>query len=84
MQRLDTLFLVLPISWRGTLAQYAGRLHRLHHRKKEVMIYDYADLNVSMLARMYQRRLKGYHAVGYELKNNSFGLFQQNETFNKE
>ena len=65
--RLDTLFLTLPISWRGTLAQYAGRLHRVHDMKKEVVIYDYADLNVSMLSTMYQRRLKGYRAIGYEV-----------------
>jgi superfamily II DNA or RNA helicase len=63
--RLDTLFLTMPISWKGTLAQYAGRLHRLHSAKKEVRIYDYADLNVLMLARMHQKRLKGYRAIGY-------------------
>jgi superfamily II DNA or RNA helicase/very-short-patch-repair endonuclease len=63
--RLDTLFLTLPVSWRGTVAQYAGRLHRLHDRKREVIIYDYADLNVPMLARMFDRRCRGYEAVGY-------------------
>jgi len=67
--RLDTLFLALPISWRGTLAQYAGRLHRVHDMKKEVVIYDYADLNISMLSTMYQRRLKGYKAIGYEVED---------------
>jgi superfamily II DNA or RNA helicase len=65
--QLDTLFLALPVSWKGTLAQYAGRLHRLHHNKTEVVIYDYADLNVPMLARMFERRLKGYRAIGYEI-----------------
>ena len=64
--RLDTLFLVLPVSWKGTVAQYAGRLHRDHHSKSEVIIYDYADLNVPMLAKMYERRLTGYKAIGYE------------------
>lgn len=63
--RLDTLFLTLPVSWRGTLIQYAGRLHRVHDTKKEVVIYDYADLNVPMLAKMYQRRCRGYKAIGY-------------------
>lgn len=63
--RLDTLFLAMPISWRGTLAQYAGRLHRLHHNKREVQIYDYADLKVPTLARMHERRLRGYGAIGY-------------------
>jgi superfamily II DNA or RNA helicase len=68
-QRLDTLFLTLPISWRGTLNQYAGRLHRIHKSKKEVAIYDYADFNVPVLARMFDRRLKGYHSIGYEIED---------------
>lgn len=63
--QLDTLFLTLPVSWRGTIAQYVGRLHRLHEGKTEVRVYDYADLNVSMLARMFDRRCAGYEAVGY-------------------
>ena len=66
--RLDTLFLALPISWRGTLQQYAGRLHRLHGNKKEVRIYDYVDNNVPMLMRMYKRRIEGYGAMGYVIK----------------
>jgi superfamily II DNA or RNA helicase len=69
--RLDTLFLALPISWRGTLSQYAGRLHRVHGMKKEVVIYDYVDLDVPVLAKMYKRRLAGYKAIGYETKEES-------------
>lgn len=65
--RLDTLFLTFPVSWRGTVAQYAGRLHRLSEGKQDVRIYDYADLNVPMLARMFDRRCRGYEAVGYEI-----------------
>jgi superfamily II DNA or RNA helicase/very-short-patch-repair endonuclease len=65
--RLDTLFLTLPVSWRGTIAQYAGRLHRLYDAKKEVRIYDYADINVPILARMFDRRCKGYEAIGYSI-----------------
>ena len=65
--RLDTLFLTLPVSWRGTIAQYVGRLHRLHHQKREVRVYDYVDLNVPMLARMFDRRCRGYEAVGYTI-----------------
>jgi superfamily II DNA or RNA helicase len=65
--RLDTLFLVLPISWRGTLQQYAGRLHRLHDNKRIVQIYDYVDVNVPVLIRMYDKRLKGYNAIGYNI-----------------
>ncbi len=66
--RLDTLFLALPVSWRGTISQYVGRLHRLHEGKHEVRVYDYADLNVPMLARMFDRRCQGYEAVGYALQ----------------
>jgi superfamily II DNA or RNA helicase len=66
--RLDTLFLTLPISWRGTLAQYAGRLHREHDQKKEVIIYDYLDVNVPLLSRMYEKRRRGYKALGYEIE----------------
>jgi very-short-patch-repair endonuclease len=65
--RLDTLFLTLPVSWRGTIAQYVGRLHRLHDGKREVRVYDYADLNVPMFARMFDRRCRGYEAVGYTI-----------------
>jgi len=61
------LFLTLPVSWRGTIAQYVGRLHRLHDGKREVRVYDYADLNVPMLARMFNRRCRGYEAVGYTI-----------------
>ena len=66
-KRLDTLFLALPISWRGTLTQYAGRLHRLNAAKKEVVIYDYVDFQVPVLAKMYGRRRAGYKAIGYEI-----------------
>jgi len=68
-ERLDTLFLTMPISWRGTLSQYAGRLHRTHDRKNEVVIYDYVDMNVLVLSRMYDKRIRGYHSIGYEIEN---------------
>lgn len=63
--RLDTLFLALPVSWKGTLVQYTGRLHRLHPGKAEVRIYDYVDRAVGVLLRMFGRRLQGYRAIGY-------------------
>jgi len=69
--RLDTLFLAMPISWRGTLQQYVGRLHRLHDNKRVVQVYDYVDSHVPMLARMYERRLKGYAALGYTIANSA-------------
>lgn len=64
---LDTLFLAMPVSWRGTIAQYVGRLHRLHHGKQEVRVYDYADLNARILSRMFEKRCAGYEAVGYTI-----------------
>jgi superfamily II DNA or RNA helicase len=67
--RLDTLFLAMPISWRGTLHQYAGRLHRLHDNKRVVRIYDYVDAEVPMFIRMYKKRLKGYRAIGYSVQS---------------
>jgi superfamily II DNA or RNA helicase len=65
--RLDTLFLALPISWKGTIQQYAGRLHRQYDGKEEVRIYDYLDESVPMLSRMYKKRLLGYKSIGYEI-----------------
>jgi superfamily II DNA or RNA helicase len=65
--RLDTLFLTMPIAWKGTLAQYAGRLHRFHDAKREVIIYDYVDKDVPVLARMAAKRRKGYQALGYRI-----------------
>ena len=66
--RLDTLFLALPIAWKGKVAQYAGRLHRNYPGKAEVQIYDYVDIHVPMLETMYQKRLKGYASIGYKIK----------------
>lgn len=71
--RLDTLFLALPVSWKGTLTQYAGRLHRSHPGKIEVRIYDYVDRNVPMLVRMFERRLRGYKAIGYAVEGENEG-----------
>jgi superfamily II DNA or RNA helicase len=63
--RLDTLFLAMPVSWKGTLIQYSGRLHRRHPGKAEVRIYDYVDREVPMLLRMFEKRLSTYRAIGY-------------------
>jgi len=70
--RLDTLFLAMPISWKGTLQQYAGRLHRLYESKREVRIYDYVDIHIRMLAKMYDKRIAGYASIGYKAKAESF------------
>jgi superfamily II DNA or RNA helicase len=68
MPRLDTLFLAMPISWKGTVQQYAGRLHRLYEGKNDVQIYDYVDVHVEMLEKMHQKRLRSYAAIGYKAK----------------
>ena len=74
--RLDTLFLALPISWKGLVAQYAGRLHREYEGKKDVRIYDYIDIHEPVCDSMYRKRLKGYAAIGYKIITNSQpGLF---------
>src|SRR5580704_1195 len=67
-QRLDTLFLTMPISWKGTLAQYVGRLHRKHDGKTEVLVVDYVDEKVPVLARMAAKRRSGYRALGYAIE----------------
>jgi len=67
--RLDTLFLAMPISWRGTLQQYVGRLHRLHDNKRVVQVFDYVDSHVPTLMRMHKKRLKGYEAIGYSMQD---------------
>jgi superfamily II DNA or RNA helicase len=72
--RLDTLFLAMPISWEGTLAQYAGRLNRVRPGKSELTIYDYADLDVPMLKRMFQKRLRGYKQLGYTINDERVNL----------
>lgn len=66
--RFDTLFLLMPISWKGTLAQYVGRLHRDHDSKREVIVYDYVDSSVPVLARMAAKRATGYRALGYVIE----------------
>jgi superfamily II DNA or RNA helicase len=67
--RLDTLFLALPISWKGLVAQYAGRLHRENEGKKDVRIYDYIDIHEPVCDSMYRKRLKGYASIGYRIIN---------------
>ena len=64
---LDTLLIATPISWDGSITQQAGRLHRSHEGKRQVEIFDYVDLSIPMLARMYQKRLKTYAKLGYEV-----------------
>jgi superfamily II DNA or RNA helicase len=67
----------MPISWRGTLQQYVGRLHRLHDNKQVVQVYDYVDIHVPTLMRMYKKRLKGYEAISYTIQREDKDLNQQ-------
>lgn len=64
---LDTLVLTMPISWKGTLQQYAGRLHRAHEAKTGVRIIDFVDIDHPALIRMWERRRRGYRAMGYRI-----------------
>lgn len=75
--RLDTLFLTMPSSFKGKIVQYAGRLHRYHKDKTNIRIYDYADKKVSVLERMFQRRLKTYKMLGYEVKSYEQALWKR-------
>jgi superfamily II DNA or RNA helicase len=68
--RLDMLFLVSPVAWKGIVAQYAGRLHREYEGKQDVQIYDYIDIRVPVCESMYRKRLKGYASIGYKIRNN--------------
>lgn len=77
--RLDTLFLAMPVSWKGTLIQYTGRLHRRHPDKKEVRIYDYVDREVPTLLRMSEKRLAAYRAIGYARGEAPLGLAEHSE-----
>ncbi len=81
--RLDTLFLAMPISWKGTLQQYAGRLHRLFKTKKEVLICDYVDVRVRMFEKMYDKRLSGYASIGYKAKGETLTVENTDIIFDK-
>ena len=64
---LDTLVLAMPVSWKGTLQQYAGRLHREHASKTDVRIIDFVDTGHPALLRMWEKRQRGYRAMGYRV-----------------
>lgn len=76
---LDTLVLAMPISWKGTLAQYAGRLHREHASKNSVRIVDFVDEGHPALLRMWERRQRGYQAMGYRVIPQASGLFDPDD-----
>ena len=72
---LDTLILAMPISWKGTLQQYAGRLHREQVDKNHVRIVDFVDTRHPALLRMWARRQAGYRAMGYVIDSPTGDLF---------
>lgn len=69
--RLDTLLLAMPIAWKGTVVQYAGRLHREHPGKQSALVHDYVDAELPVLRRMFAKRLRAYRTLGYELSGSS-------------
>jgi superfamily II DNA or RNA helicase len=75
--RLDTLFISMPIAWKGTLAQYVGRLHREHAHKHNVIVYDYVDADVPVLARMAKKREAGYRAMGYRVRSVNYAAISR-------
>ncbi|AGK55853.1 TOTE conflict system archaeo-eukaryotic primase domain-containing protein [Bacillus sp. 1NLA3E] len=79
--RLDTLFLAMPISWKGTLQQYIGRLHRIHSNKTEVRVYDYVDQKVPLLLKMFEKRLPGYKSMGYVIEQKDIDPTEQMKLF---
>lgn len=78
LPKLDTLFLVLPISWKGSLVQYVGRIQRQFEGKDKVIVFDYLDSSLPMLQRMYKKREKGYAAMGYSITEKADELLQIN------
>jgi superfamily II DNA or RNA helicase len=77
--RLDTLFLAMPISWKGTLQQYVGRIHRVYTGKQEVQVYDYVDNKVPILKKMYEKRLKGYNTMGYSIEDKATSVAESKQ-----
>ena len=75
---LDTLALAMPISWKGTLQQYAGRLHRTHVEKHDIRIYDYIENDHPQLSRMWNKRQRGYQSMGYMIQRRDALLFENN------
>ena len=83
LPKLDTLFLVLPISWKGSLVQYVGRIQRQFEGKDKVIVFDYLDSSLPMLQRMYKKREKGYAAMGYSITEKADELLQINLDLNE-
>ena len=79
--RLDALFLTMPVSWKGTLIQYIGRLHRTYDWKHEVQVFDYVDMNIPNLERMFEKRRKCYQSIGYEICTNYSPHTKDEEAF---
>ena len=71
LPELDTLFLAMPVSFRGRIVQYAGRLHREFSGKSEVLIFDYLDYKLQLANSMYRKRSAGYREMGYDIRESN-------------
>ena len=71
--RIDTLFLAFPISFKGKIVQYVGRALRSYPGKSSVEVYDYCDTQVLVLTKMYNRRLKTYKSLGFDIRDDKEG-----------
>ena len=78
LPELDSLFLAMPISFKGRLIQYAGRLHRVSEHKKDVIIHDYVESDHPLMMHMHRKRLVAYKEMGYSVETEGSDLFTQN------
>ena len=74
LDRLDTLFLAMPVASSSVIEQFTGRIHRLYDKKDTILVYDYVDVHIPMFDRMYGKRLKAYKESGYELISDTNGI----------
>lgn len=81
MPELDSLFLAMPISFKGRLIQYAGRLHRISENKKTVRIHDYVEPDHPLMMHMHRKRLVAYKEMGYSVQTAGSELFTGDDVF---
>ena len=79
LPQLDALFLAMPISFKGRLIQYAGRLHRVTETKTSVRIHDYVEPDHPLTMHMHRKRLAAYRDMGYSVQIAGAELFHRDE-----
>ena len=79
LDRLDTLFLAMPVASSSVIEQFTGRIHRLYDKKDTILVYDYVDVHIPMFDRMYGKRLKAYKKSGYELISDTNGIKSESQ-----